>query len=335
MSIDLTDIKGIGPKTKEKLEKYDITTVEALALTSPEELKEILRISYKDSKEIIRHAKELALDTAMEIKTLQDMKDYREKVVQRISTGSTALDNILGGGIETDCITGLRGPFSTGKTQLCYQVAVNCIGDLKRLVAWIETEPGSFRPERILEIAKARGIAINMKEDFLVIPAKFITDVKKQMLAYERIKSEIDKGVDIGLIVVDSFNKKFREFFKKRESFHERSMEMARHLGFLSILASKYNIAILLTCQVMGIPDTEKVRHVQMTESSPQAVYGGSVLKHDMTVWISLKYISGSEKTGKKWSGTVIDSSYLPKETAIFTIDSTGIRDIKSSRGIR
>jgi DNA repair protein RAD51 len=43
-----------------------------------------------------------------------------------ISTGSTNLNNILGGGIETGSITELYGEFRTGKSQLCHTLAVAC-----------------------------------------------------------------------------------------------------------------------------------------------------------------------------------------------------------------
>lgn len=43
-----------------------------------------------------------------------------------ITTGSGALDKILGGGIETGSITEIFGGCGSGKTQLCHTLAVNC-----------------------------------------------------------------------------------------------------------------------------------------------------------------------------------------------------------------
>ena len=43
-----------------------------------------------------------------------------------LSTGSKALDQLLGGGIETGAITEIFGEFRTGKTQLCHTLAVMC-----------------------------------------------------------------------------------------------------------------------------------------------------------------------------------------------------------------
>jgi meiotic recombination protein DMC1 len=56
-------------------------------------------------------------------KTGLEMKDKRKQVIH-ITTGSTALDGILGGGVETSSITELFGEFRTGKTQLAHTLCV-------------------------------------------------------------------------------------------------------------------------------------------------------------------------------------------------------------------
>lgn len=43
-----------------------------------------------------------------------------------ITTGSKDLDKLLSGGIKTGSITEVFGEFSTGKTQLCFTLAVTC-----------------------------------------------------------------------------------------------------------------------------------------------------------------------------------------------------------------
>jgi RecA/RadA recombinase len=51
------------------------------------------------------------------------MREKRRGIV-KITTGSSALDGILGGGIESSSITELFGEFRTGKTQLCHTLCV-------------------------------------------------------------------------------------------------------------------------------------------------------------------------------------------------------------------
>ena len=55
--------------------------------------------------------------------TAAELKLKRDNIV-RISTGSTGLDQLLQGGIETQSLTELFGEFRTGKTQICHTLAV-------------------------------------------------------------------------------------------------------------------------------------------------------------------------------------------------------------------
>ena len=79
----------------------------------------------------------------------------------KCNTGSPDLNKILGGGIETDAITELIGEFGSGKTQICFTLSVLAQqpvdqGGFGGKVCVIDTE-GTFLPERIKQIAEARG----------------------------------------------------------------------------------------------------------------------------------------------------------------------------------
>ena len=79
-----------------------------------------------------------------------------------IKTGSQELDELFGGnGIETKAITQFYGQSATGKTQLCHTLCVT-VQQLQTnyKTLYLDTE-GTFRSERIAEIAKARGLDPN------------------------------------------------------------------------------------------------------------------------------------------------------------------------------
>ena len=85
---------------------------------------------------------------------------YLENTKNRmmVSTGSRSLDTLLNGGIEAGSITELFGEFRTGKTQLCHTLCVTCQlprnqGGGAGKAMYIDCE-GTFRPERLIEIAK-------------------------------------------------------------------------------------------------------------------------------------------------------------------------------------
>lgn len=72
------------------------------------------------------------------------------------------MDQLLGGGVETGSITEMFGEFRTGKTQLCHTLAVTCQlpiakGGGEGMAMYVDTE-GTFRPERLIPIAKRFGL---------------------------------------------------------------------------------------------------------------------------------------------------------------------------------
>jgi len=319
--VELSEIKGIGPKKVEVLIKYGIKEAEQISIMKPSELGSYLGISAKKAQEIINDAKDKA--SPVVIMTAQDLKEYREKNLKKISTGSARIDKLLKGGVWTDAITEFKGEFGTGKTQISHQLVVNNKKQYNRKSAWVETEPQTFTPERIEEIAEAQGVKIDLAEDVLVVPSKFISGVTSQFRAYELIEKKIKEGLDIGLIVIDSFIAKFRSDYTGRTRLADRSQEIGRHIGYLQTLASKYNIAIVLTVQVMGIPDAGAQLGVLKKEGTRSKATGGKLLEHSGTFLVALDQISRKDKT---WKFIVYDAP-VPYGEAVYRIDASGIRD--------
>lgn len=326
--MSLKDVSGLGETKAKLLENAGIKTIEKLSISSHVKIAKILGCSTKLAKKIIDSAKELS-EGQIIISTAQKVLEERKNTIQRIPTGSTALDNIIGGGIETNALTGLTGQFGVGKTETCYSLVVYCKKYLKRKSAWIETEPQTFRSERILEIAKNRGIEIDLSKDIFIVESKYINSCDSQYKAYELIEKQIQKGNDIGLLIIDSFNAQFRASYSGREMLPNRSQDVAHHLGFLQYLASKYNIAIVLTVQVMGVPDEKLQRGAIKTIGIRYMPVGPHILKHAVNYWIALDRVSSVDKT---WKGILADGP-LPRNHCIFRINQRGITDITLSRG--
>lgn len=89
--------------------------------------------------------------------TANQILQQRGEII-KLTTGSKALDEIMGGGLETGSITELYGEFRCGKTQLCHTLCVTCqlpvdMGGGEGKALYIDTE-GTFRPQRLVQIAE-------------------------------------------------------------------------------------------------------------------------------------------------------------------------------------
>jgi DNA repair protein RadA len=319
---ELTEVKGIGAVTAQKLKERGIASAEQLATMSPDLLSKIIGVSRVKAHEIIEDAKEKTLGSIVELRTAEEVLAYRENVVQRISTGSKDLDRILGGGVETDCITAFVGQAASGKTQILHQLSLNCIRQLDRDVVYIETEPNTFSPQRIKEMGG--GDVLNR---ILVIPSRVVeSDPHKLRLCYDRIAEVIEGGRDIALIAIDSFIAPFRAYYHGREMLPERRDELASHLGMLQKIASKHNVAVVLSSQVGGVPDESAQIEAKKRFGIPRSITGGEYYLHSFSVGVSLEYYGRDI-----WRACLFDSSYLPRATAYFKITSKGIEDLTES----
>jgi len=152
--ITLGDIPGVGKVIEEKLREVGFSDPMAIAVASPSELAAIAEIGEGQAAKIIHSVREM-LQIGFE--TADKILEKRMNVA-KISTNSKNLNDLLGGGVETQALTEAYGQFGSGKTQIGFQLAVNVQlpkdkGGLAGNCLWIDTE-NTFRPERIKQIAK-------------------------------------------------------------------------------------------------------------------------------------------------------------------------------------
>ncbi|MCA1830491.1 MAG: DNA repair and recombination protein RadA, partial [Actinobacteria bacterium] len=151
---DITNLPGVGPATADKLKEAGYSDLMTIAVASPSDLAEAADLGEAVAVKIIAAARKLADVGGFET---GDVIADRRSHVGRLTTGSKAMDELLGGGVETQSITEFYGEFGCGKTQFMHQLAVNVQmpkeqGGLEGECIWIDTE-NTFRPERITQMA--------------------------------------------------------------------------------------------------------------------------------------------------------------------------------------
>ena len=156
----LIDLPGVGEATAMKLEEGGYGTLLALAVASPSEIADSAGLTESVARKVIQFSRD-KLDMGFE--SGMDLLKKRETVI-KITTGSSAFDNLIGGGVESNAITEAYGQYGSGKTALAHQLAITA--QLPReqkgaegMVVWIDTE-GTFRPERIKQLAELAGLNV-------------------------------------------------------------------------------------------------------------------------------------------------------------------------------
>ena len=322
MADKLTDLPGVGPSIAEKLIEAGYTDFMKIATASIEELTEIDGISEKAAIRIIAHARELC---DLGFKSGMDLLKQR-RTVWKLSTGSKELDKILNGGLESQSTTEFAGMFGSGKTQIVHQACVNLqcddmiiadeevLGEEElenRKAVYIDTE-GTFRPERIMQMAEALGIDGQKVLDNIFVARAYNSDM--QMLYAEKVEELIRSGHNIKLVVVDSLTSTFRSEYTGMGRLAERQQKLAKHMATLNKLADLYNCVVLVTNQVAAKLDT-------FFGPAEQPI-GGHIVGHAATFRIFLRKGKGDKRIAKLY-----DSPHLPDSEAIFRITERGVHD--------
>src|SRR5215468_738143 len=120
--VALEDLTGVGATTADKLREAGYTDLMELAVASPGDVAEAAEIGTALALKIINEARRAADVGSFELGTA--LLERRKKL-GRITTNAKSLDELLGGGVETQAITEFAGEFGTGKTQIAHQVAVD------------------------------------------------------------------------------------------------------------------------------------------------------------------------------------------------------------------
>lgn len=233
--------------------------------------------------------------------------------IERISTGSKSLDDILGGGIETKALTEVYGETGSGKTQLCHTLCVMATQDksehdVASKAIYIDTE-GKFRPERIASITTSREFnADQVLSNILCV--RTMTS-PQQDLTIDRVQSLIEKDNDIKLLIVDSVTNNYRA---EVHELSDRQKKLYKFMSCLSRIAQKYSIAVVITNQVNFSG--------RLGAANPS---GGSIMVHTSTYRISLKRLRD------KVVAKIVSSPYHPENVIQMMINENGIDDVHKS----
>lgn len=217
-------------------------------------------------------------------------------IVERIPTGCSTFDALLGGGLEKGSITLFYGEAGTGKTNICMQTAYNVVKSGKK-VAYIDTEGLSF--DRIMQIfTEPESI-----KELLVFQVHSFDEQTDRINKVCRLCKANDK---IGLVVVDSMTMFYR--------LHSDDMlvrnEFIRQIEVLMEAARQNDIVIMITSQVYTNIGSGSIEFL-----------GGHALHHNAKTIIRL-----DKRTNGRRTANIVKHRSLPEgKFANYRIVETGI----------
>ncbi|QRV16834.1 DNA repair and recombination protein RadA [Haloterrigena salifodinae] len=337
---DLETLPGVGPATADKLHDAGFDSFQSLAVASPSELSNTADVGESTASDIVRAARDAADIGGFE--TGSTVLERRNEI-GKLSWHNDEVDDLLGGGIETQSITEVYGEFGAGKSQVTHQMAVNVqlpkeVGGLHGCAIFVDSED-TFRPERIDDMV--RGLpdeAINATLEDREIEGsaddeaavdELIEDVldkihvakafnsNHQMLLAEKAKElageHEDSEYPVRLLCVDSLTAHFRAEYVGRGELADRQQKLNKHLHDLDKVGNLYNTAVIVTNQVASNPDS--------FFGDPTQPIGGNILGHKSTFRIYLRKSKGDKRIVR-----LVDAPNLADGEAVMRVQDEGLK---------
>ncbi|MFW9866126.1 MAG: DNA repair and recombination protein RadA [Candidatus Thorarchaeota archaeon] len=310
---DLSQIKGINARQIKLLQENGISSAEALAMSPSFTVANIDGLGEKTAQKLIWNARNaLGMTEFVPAERIDDNVEY-------ITTGSSGLNQILGGGFQSSRLTEVYGPFKSGKTALAHTLAVTCQlpekdGGINTNVAYIDTE-NTFSKEKIKRIARRFGLDPQETLSRIYHARIYSSDHQTQMIQ----KAEtLCKTRGVRLIIIDSLMALLRAEYVGIGKLAPRQALLNNIIHTLSRMAETYNCAVLLTNQVA-------VRMMGMF--SAEDAIGGNIVAHGCHFRVMFKTKGFSSNNSLKRRAIIVDAPDLPPSETEFFITAAGIAD--------
>jgi len=312
----LDSLEGVGPVTTKKLGDAGIHNIMDLIVRGPVEIADLTGMDRDTAAKIVDKSRQQLVDQGLIAQDFVSATEIykRRQEIGKISTNTECLDILFDGGIETQALTEVYGEFGCGKTQFCHTMCVQVQkskeeGGLEGGVLYIDTE-NTFRPERIVSIAKANGMDPEKVLNNIIVARAY--NSSHQILILEESGAVIKEN-NIKLVIADSAVGLFRAEYLGRGTLAGRQQKLNHFVHLLVRIAETYNCAALATNQVMASPD--------VFFGDPTRPIGGNVVAHTSTYRIYFK------KSGKKRIARMVDSPHHPEQEVIFALSEAGVVD--------
>lgn len=241
---------GLDEHTVRALRGAGVTTVEDLVASDTEELAQKSSVSYKALLAIRRVL--LAQHTAFPVSGA-DLYEELLSSTAILSTSIPSLDKLLDSGLYTGEITELSGGPATGKSQVCFAVAVHTAHRLKQGVVYIDTA-GGLHASRLLQLLQALTDKTEEQMEALQRIRVFrVFDIFSLLGCLHRLRGGGLQQASLGggsvkAVIVDSVSAIISPTLGGKQN--EGMSLMMQVAGTLKTIAKDFNVAVLVTNHV-------------------------------------------------------------------------------------
>uniref|UniRef100_A0A3P8SQE6 DNA repair protein RAD51 homolog 4 n=1 Tax=Amphiprion percula TaxID=161767 RepID=A0A3P8SQE6_AMPPE len=241
---------GLDAGLLRNLRAADVKTVEDLVSSDTEELARKCSVSYKALLAIRRVL--LAQHTAFPVSGA-DLYEELLSSTAILSTGNPSLDKLLDSGLYTGEITELSGGPGSGKSQVCFGVAVHISYRLKQSVVYIDTT-GGLTAGRLLEMLQTETsnteeqmAALQRIQIFRLFDVYSLLDCLYGLRSGGLQQASVGGG-SVKTVIVDSVSAVISPLLGGK---HNEGMSlMIQVAGVLKTMAKDFNVAALVTNHV-------------------------------------------------------------------------------------
>ncbi|XP_074466106.1 DNA repair protein RAD51 homolog 4 isoform X2 [Sebastes fasciatus] len=241
---------GLDEDLVSELRAADIKTVEDVVSSDIEELAQRCSVSYKALFAIRRVL--LAQHTAFPVSGA-DLYEELLSSTAILSTGNPSLDKLLDSGLYTGEITELSGGPGSGKSQVCFGVAVHISYQLKQSVIFIDTT-GGLTASRLLQMLQAE--TSNTEEQMEALQRIHIFRLFNVFSLLDclyglrggRLQQASVGGGSVKAVIVDSVSAVISPLLGGKQN--EGMSLMIQVAGVLKTMAKDFNVAALVTNHV-------------------------------------------------------------------------------------
>lgn len=287
--IEILESHGVNKNDISKLKNGGYHTLESVAHATLRKLQEVKGISENKAQQIKQKIKDNELVKAGFAVAAEMAQVEKDRL--SLSTGSSTLDSLLGGGVETGSITEIFGEFRTGKTQLCHTLCVTCQrtmdqGGGEGKAVYIDTE-GTFRPSKLSAIAERFGMDPETVLNNVICARAHNSEQQLELLQDAAALMSEDR---FSLLVVDSATALYRTDYSGRGELSERQMHLAQFLRQLMRLAEEFGVAVVITNQVVADPGG-----MSFAKDTNKPI-GGNIIAHASTTRLKFKKGRGENR---------------------------------------